>query len=1056
MLVTAESGRIESDALIELTGAKITVAGTVDSTGVTAATDDFEFKIAATETASVTGQVIVAGSALVSGPNHVSLYDATLRVTGAGERLEVNSNGDIDFGLLDNSGAIPVQLGGILEAPASVAINAGGDLNIDAGVLILATEDQSQVSLTGDSVTLTGAVYGGGKLDLNDELFWYGREAVVTVTASSLFETGGVSVDIAGDPVAVGGNLIATGSVDINVTQGSVMVNTASSIRTDSTAEGLLANPLGVSSIQLTASDTIQVHGLIESLDLGSDVTLTAGSLVTINGLAYAADALHISGGDSDSDVSVYVTEFIFLADQNGVLLDDQGRLMNESGQLIDADGNLVDENGDPSATPVSAGAPVRLSGGTVNTGANGSIDIVGTEAVLLNGLIGQSNNAGGGWVADVDMLTVTTTGDVFVGGSVDIAQSIVLSGANISVMPQASVIAREITGEIEFLAPSGAILILNGGDVEAAALIHLFSNSLNLDGSVAGIDALGRVLLNVVSNITISGDVTAVGQVDIHAGVGPAWTPVQLRASDIDSSQLTGGSIGITGDGKLHADGHIRLITDAGVLVQSEAILADGQRPELTPVISNEPAIISVVTGARTIADGFILVPEIHWVDTQVIEQIGTETVRIGTVFRTMDIELEQDGYWNGDTQTKREWFIEEVDYRNEDIDWTNLETPDADFTFNQLNDLQRERVLDTLGFMKLFVFSYANPQEHRVINGQPSVSVWNPDWANNDEVIVNLVDVEVLADKWVQLPEGALNDLLRLVAQGTADVTQEDVGVFWDTARVLYTQDRSNHVAEEINGLSTIDFDNSIGRWAVTYDANGLRNFTINDGRVGLTLPHVPLWDGAANSEEGFDPERVLVLSPEGYLTTSEALLNQELSSTLPNHEVGLNPNAFLLEGEFPEGEVGVFNSDPGDFSAPSYFKKVGGVQSQSIDGLDIPEGYRVTVFSGSSYNGTPIDLTGPVQVVADSIPGFNSSTISSMWVWAPDQVIFFEEDWSNPFNYDSFSAGVGSFDSSTAGYYIQNVEEIYVPDGLTIELYDNDSYSSSPYVVTGRRIP
>jgi hypothetical protein len=73
-------------------------------------------------------------------------------------------------------------------------------------------------------------------------------------------------------------------------------------------------------------------------------------------------------------------------------------------------------------------------------------------------------------------------------------------------------------------------------------------------------------------------------------------------------------------------------------------------------------------------------LIYQYHWasqVET-LTDRTGMEEVVVGTRFYTMDVTLTQDGYWNPDAPEDsrfREYFIEGIDYVNENITWTPAE---------------------------------------------------------------------------------------------------------------------------------------------------------------------------------------------------------------------------------------------------------------------------------------------------------------------------------------------------------------------------------------------
>ncbi|MDV7403117.1 hypothetical protein RZS08_67455, partial [Arthrospira platensis SPKY1] len=112
-----------------------------------------------------------------------------------------------------------------------------------------------------------------------------------------------------------------------------------------------------------------------------------------------------------------------------------------------------------------------------------------------------------------------------------------------------------------------------------------------------------------------------------------------------------------------------------------------------------------------------------INWVDTRVTEQVGWDEVRVGNWFTTFDSVLRQDGYWNPTTQTQREYFIRGHDYGVGTSVQSHLTAEWGDLT-----DAQRDAVLTSLGFRRLFDFTASNFQINTTVNGVSSVRPFNP----------------------------------------------------------------------------------------------------------------------------------------------------------------------------------------------------------------------------------------------------------------------------------------------------------------------------------------
>lgn len=175
---------------------------------------------------------------------------------------------------------------------------------------------------------------------------------------------------------------------------------------------------------------------------------------------------------------------------------------------------------------------------------------------------------------------------------------------------------------------------------------------------------------------------------------------------------------------------------------------------------------------------------------------------------------------------------------------------------TFSQLSDAQRTAVLKTLGYLPLYNFDYSDARVHQTIDGVPTDQSWTPDWAANSKVI-EFVPVAGLNDKYVRMPKDAAADVLRVVSQGAPLVGSEKVGSYRDRALTQYIQDRSATVdqfgnvdeplpspGESLFRQLVKDLDGSPARWSVDYVRDGVRLFTINDGRFDEGMSRNPTW--------------------------------------------------------------------------------------------------------------------------------------------------------------------------------------------------------------------
>ncbi|HIK95293.1 MAG TPA: hypothetical protein EYG03_25395, partial [Planctomycetes bacterium] len=569
-------------------------------------------------------------------------------------------------------------------------------------------------------------------------------------------------MDEAGNDVSRGGTVRATGLAEVDF--GAALTITAqSSVRTDATGEGALT-ATNSSLVRLNGSGIVNIFGLVESVDNGSDVSIATSSLIVVDGFIQANDILTLKGGSHTSGAGILVQPLVLqtdgsghFVDENGDLIDEAGFLINDTGAFVDGSGSVIPDGSDP----IPGGQSVRLSGGTLNTGAGNRIILTAEDDVVVHGTVGELSETGGELIPDVsEIQIVSNRGNVSVTGRMDSRDAISMSGNNVNVLAGGSVKVRGSGAEIFARANEKVFVAAAAGEtaaglVEASSGIHFYADGIRIDGLIRNKEVGGRVLLNGVTAVDLMSTVTSLGNIEVNAGVGSGWTIAQLASGTIRVSDLSGGIIRVMDGGVVDAGADTALVAGGNVFIEGTSELQPELATVLVPIIKTEASTIEVVTGFLEVADGVIQVPEVVWVTTVVTEQVGTDEIKVGSFFRTMDVTLVQDGYYNADAATAdrlREFFIEGVDYYNGTdspsgvvsgipvIDWAAFsitDIPVSDFsetvnykTFAQLSDAQRNAVLSTLGYMPLYDFAYFNPQEHKTLEGNVTVTPWTPDW--------------------------------------------------------------------------------------------------------------------------------------------------------------------------------------------------------------------------------------------------------------------------------------------------------------------------------------
>ncbi|MEI7702863.1 MAG: hypothetical protein WCK86_23905, partial [Planctomycetia bacterium] len=627
---------------------------------------------------------------------------------------------------------------------SSVEIIAGGALTINPGSVLFATDAGAVMKIQAGSAVIAGTLYAGADLDAARLPVW-GAPGAARIAVDGNLTFGGTGVDESGQEVPRGGNVWAVNEIEITA-GGAISQSPQSALLVDATAWGTRSAVIP-SQLIITAGGDLQLFGLAQTLDTGSDIQFTAAGQVLINGLVASTGDLAINAGtDSSSGYGII---------------------------LLPVELDPVTEE--------------RISGGEIRNGLNGLLTLHATDGILLQGLVGSSRTEGSSILADALSITVTSTaGPVTIENRVIAQQSITVNGTGLSVLAGGQLKTTAAAATIRLIG-SAAVFVesavdtgsgsLAPGQVQANGLVHLSGSSVTVDGILQS--QADRVLLNGVTSVDITGQVKAAGDLQVHSGVNPAWTLTRLEGGEIVRSDLTGGDVFIAGAGSLQSGGAVRVLAGGNLDVESDATLGGGLTARTRPIVSTVPQTVYVVTGYNQVATGTILVPEIRIVSTNVTRAAGMDEFRIGSVYYTMDVTLTQDGYYNPRAavgKKQREFFIEGADYYNATdhphtmtlgvpvINWAAYGAPavTSDYhvsdyrSFAQLTDVQRNAVIRTLGYLPLYNFSYANARQKQTIEGNPTDQPWTPDW-DGKPAVIEYVQVAGWNDKYIRMPQGA-----------------------------------------------------------------------------------------------------------------------------------------------------------------------------------------------------------------------------------------------------------------------------------------------------------
>ncbi|NJL77789.1 MAG: hypothetical protein HC917_01025 [Richelia sp. SM2_1_7] len=434
------SGKIITDADVTMTGRNVRIQGVLRHTQGDGDGNTVELLIAATNKATLPTDIISQGTVKIEAGNSIEAYNGQILVQGTGEVLNIsqtNTGGTIKFGrtILDGNGQYQQQ--GLDLAAASNVTVSGSKVDIGSGVRILSSADNSTVNVSGDDINITGSLLAGGSLQENT-VSWTGKAADVNLNATDVITFGGAGVEN-GKMVTRGGSAWATGNVNMNVAGGAkeldLSINELSSIKSDATARfaetgTLIFADTSDSKINITAQAQVEIDGLIQAYDDGSDITIDSAGLLLINGYIKADDTLTVDGGTNTQGYGLMLTPLIYR--------DSQQRLVNSSGFYINNQGEYVDEQSVKlavGAAPVSSSEDVknlaRVSGGTLETAFGGNINISAEAGIVLSGQVSPFNSNGVN-AEKITIISENNAGDVFIDNAIGARSQVIIKGRNL------------------------------------------------------------------------------------------------------------------------------------------------------------------------------------------------------------------------------------------------------------------------------------------------------------------------------------------------------------------------------------------------------------------------------------------------------------------------------------------------------------------------------------------------------------------------------------------------------------------------------------------------
>src|SRR5690606_37303924 len=537
--------------------------GAVTAAGVRATGGDI--------TMDAVGALVLAAGTTMESDGKVSLQGATLDMqgtviaTGNVEAIaslgNLGMSGDISASGIFLQSAADLAVSGVLDALASVTLDAGGNATFaPTAAITTAGADTDDINITAAAIDLAGARMGAG-----------------VAGDISLHATAGGIDDSVGSAMLRADTLLLESAADIGATHA---INTG--------INSLQANAAG--SMAISETDALTIAGMTAA----GDVALHAGGDLSIESLTTTAGNVTLGSGGAISIATLDAGSGSLSITSNGSISDQAGSFINAGATFLDARTQDI-TLGDDALDEVNFGS-LDVRGGNVSISEDSAMNIerlVATSATM--------RAAGGVNLADANVadLAVDADGDITDSGAVVAADASLQASGDV-VLDHA---ANDF-GRVE--ASAGGVIVLNdsnsvtldglaavngiavpaGGDIDAADLRvsgGLNDNDVVLDAggamTLAGIEASGAGDVQLVSGGAVDGTGIVANALPITAGGAvPASTDVNRldhvptaagSASIVDADDLVlnatlaNGALDVSAGGALDAV-LLRSLTDA------------------------------------------------------------------------------------------------------------------------------------------------------------------------------------------------------------------------------------------------------------------------------------------------------------------------------------------------------------------------------------------------------------------------------------------------------------------------------------------------------------
>jgi hypothetical protein len=1044
--IVTKLGAIDTSALITLDAGNINIAGNINSTANTESTSDEEITLISNYGASISGELSFVGSLNISTNEDLVLQGISLINTNENQHITLDSAKNIVLGTLSGASLGTV----IVQADSNITLNAAESILMGSDSYVLSAGESSSIVMDAKNILSYGKVQSGAAYNSETgTVDWVAGNTSIDIDVEKVMVVSGIIGAVGSVDISTG--VAATGlGLDIKST-GMILT---SDVKND---DGSIANAAVNGDINITSKGDINIAGHIGAYVDNSNINIE-GTMINIDNTIVSDNSVNISSNYSVSGIGIMINQSItsnniyldaasdiyVLNDLNGVndlsiqsqsdiyILGDSDASTDLIATSLDIKGIDVNILNSTNTTTVDAkiqadellyifnGANVTASGETIAkakdiridgivtaSGSESSMYLNSKYSTVVLGTVYADNtlvlNTGIDKDWDIDTLNVLidetdsrfadlSKGDIveFKYGKIATADETKLSAVS---GDMTRIVVEAFDTSDQTSSDNSQVNICT--DVEPLSEQDIYFGNVKFEDITTSLGFVKVPTLEWFSNVADESDGIE------KELVGESYT--QMNAILIPTGNYFNGVIDAQGNPQYINEDAYNLLSE----VEKEAYyeVFDFAYSDYTLVTTAYGETSEVALSAewaendtRPYRMTFEGLGEVCVVmPTGANADIVNVSVKDLTPY-SMDMTLTQNGYYNG--EVFKTTFIEGVDYNSADIVDANGNSLNIakDALFNELTATQQQAVLDTLGFIASYDFSYENYNINKLIGAELIIESTEASWAN-EELVTKLIQVDENTQVYITLPNGAEADMVAMIA-GESSSESKVIGTYSLSADLQYEQLTSvftnPNVAEQISYS-----DDGSGTWEASI-IEGSEEITYSIDSVDTTIAFDVLSEYIGSTSLGnYTDTSYQETRDTAYIKVAQQLYNMIHDGTLSNEQISAieenvfagsyvyenwttDSNAFIAYNPYNEYVTAMFGSSTGwdtkyaflpgeytDGAVADYYTNV--IYNDEISSIKIVGDVSVTVYMDDNYQGFSETFTSSDSNLTDNlVPG------------------------------------------------------------------------------------